>query len=107
VYKNAITTCYEAVKGLLQIAGWLAIICLFTWMGWALRGGYECQSKAYKQPTIEEQVQYLESLGYDCGTPKYQAGPKFCQALNRWQCEQHFKQSIKQMANSKYAEARK
>ena len=100
MYKNAITTCYEAVKGVLSVAGWLAIIALFTWMGWMLRGGYEQQSKAYKQPTIEEQVQYLESLGYDCGTPKYQAGPKFCQALNRWQCDRYSEESMQKMARA-------
>jgi hypothetical protein len=40
-------------------------------------------------PSVEEQIRFLESKGFDCGEPKDKAGPKFCEAINRWDCNRY------------------
>jgi hypothetical protein len=88
----------DILKTIGTVGSMLLLIAVSVWFGWMFKKASlvaRDSSPGYMQPSVELQVQYLESQGFDCGTPKDKAGPKFCQALNRWQCDQYAAQYFK------------
>ena len=102
----------DILKTTLNLAALIAFGLVCGWCGWEFRtGGQKTEDGGqrieYRQYTAGEQIRYLESQGYDCGRPKDKPGPKFCKALERWECDEYAKPWMKnikkQIANSKNA----
>jgi hypothetical protein len=102
-FRHRLTLIYKAIKRLFQLAGWLAFICLWMWMGFIFgRCSMPDTGYSIRKSRIENQesrIPSIEEIQTLVGArPDGKIGPETMAKWNRAVCDQYNVQSMRRMA---------